>query len=599
MIDKIAVLDFGGQYAHLIANRVRRLGVYCEILEPDTPLEKLAEYKGFIFSGGPRSVYEKNAPTTDPKIFILDVPVLGICYGHQLVAHLLNGKVKPGKIKEYGLANLKIKKSEGIFQGLKNKTQVWMSHGDSVSKLPTGFSVFGETNDCKFAAYGNTERNIYGVQFHVEVTHTPEGMKMLSNFLDLCKCKREWNMARFLQQELDDVKQRLGDERKVFMLVSGGVDSTVAFALLNKALGDKRVYGLFVDTGFLRKNEGVKVNGALRALGFKNFHMVNAKEIFIKALKGFADPEEKRKIIGNTFLEVQRQEVKRLKLDPNHWLLGQGTIYPDTIETGGTKHAARIKTHHNRVPEIEALMKKGLVIEPLKNLYKDEVREVGEKLGLPKEMVWRHPFPGPGLAVRILCAKKSYPLPQKEKIEKEIEKFSNLHAQIPAIRSVGVQGDDRTYRHPLVLFHAGNNFEKLEKLSTSLTNRFREINRVLISLHPEKPVSFSVHESFLTKDRIRLLQSADDIVMKFIQKHHLERDIWQFPVVLLPLSPNGKKGETVVLRPVVSQEAMTANFYKMDFRLLSLLTKKLQKIPGISAVLYDITNKPPGTIEWE
>lgn len=605
MTDKIAVIDFGGQYAHLIANRVRRLGVYSEILEPETSLDKLAEYKGLIFSGGPRSVYEKGAPTIDPKIFLLNVPVLGICYGHQLIGHLLKGKVTPGKVKEYGLARLNIKKSAGIFKGFsKQKIQVWMSHGDAVSKIPPGFTVLGSTSDCPHAAFGDTTHHIYGVQFHIEVVHTPDGMKILSNFLDLTFAKRDWSMEKFLGSELQTARQQVG-KRKVFFLVSGGVDSTVAFTLLNKALGKERAYGLFVDTGFLRKDEGRKVKSVLHTLGFRNFHTIDASKRFYKALEGVTDPEEKRKIIGNLFLEVQKQEVKRLKLNPDNWLLGQGTIYPDTIETGGTKHAAKIKTHHNRVPEIEALLKKGLVIEPLKNLYKDEVREVGEKLGLPAKLVWRHPFPGPGLAVRILCAKRPHILPEQKKVEKSIEKFChqksfvNLSARILPIRSVGVQGDDRTYRHPVVLADKSHNWDKWESISTDLTNRFREINRVCLGLFPEKVSNIAFHEAYLTLRRIKLLQTADDIVMKFIHKYKIDRAIWQFPVVLLPLSFSEKSGEAILLRPVVSKEAMTANFYKMDWNLLWNLANQIRKIPGISGVLYDITNKPPGTIEWE
>lgn len=611
-MDKIAILDFGGQYAHLIANRVRRLGVYSEILEPETSIEKLTAYKGLILSGGPRSVYEKGAPTVDPKIFLLDIPVLGICYGHQLVAHLLKGKVKGGGIKEYGLTKLIIKKPAGIFEGLKRgSTRAWMSHGDSVSKLPLGFEVLASTADCKNAAFGNMEHHIYGTQFHVEVTHTPKGMKILSNFLDLCGCKREWNMEKFLAQELAAIKERVGAAgEKVFFLISGGVDSTVAFTLLNRALGPNRVHGLFIDTGFLRKNEPRKVASALRALGLKNFHTVNASQKFYKALKNVTDPEEKRNIIGRVFLEVQQQEVRRLRLNSQRWLLGQGTIYPDTIESAGTKHAAKIKTHHNRVPEIEELIKKGLVIEPLKNLYKDEVREVGEKLGLAASLVWRHPFPGPGLAVRILCLKKPSFLPNQKSLEKKIEQFchafawKNISAKILQLRSVGVQGDDRTYRHPLLLSGGGHDWKKWEELSTSLTNHFKEINRVCIALFPEKPETTDVFEAFLTTKRVKLLQEADDVVMKFIKKKKIDREIWQFPVVLLPISLQYEKlklpgGGTILLRPVSSQEAMTANFYKMRWNLLYELTQKLQKIPGVSGIIYDITNKPPGTIEWE
>lgn len=603
-MDKIAVLDFGGQYAHLIANRVRRLHVFSEILDPGVKATDLRDYKGIIFSGGPQSVYDEGAVSADPAILKLGVPILGICYGHQLIAKMLGGKVESLGAKEYGLSEVVIKKKEGIFKDLAGVEVAWMSHGDSVTELPPGYTIIGSTKDGECAAIADLKRNFYGIQFHLEVTHTTQGMKMLENFLDICGAKREWDISAFTESETEKIRAQVG-KKKVFMLVSGGVDSTVAFTLLSRALGADRVYGLFVDTGFLRMDERIQVEENLREAGFENLHVVDASAQYFEALKEVYDPEKKRHIIGDLFLKVQKQAVADLDLNPEEWILGQGTIYPDTIESGGTKHAAKIKTHHNRVPEIEEMIKQGRIIEPLAQLYKDEVRAVGEILGLSEHMVWRHPFPGPGLAVRCLCAQEeSYPKRTGEIEEKLYSRLSpqNLIPKILPIQSVGVQGDYRTYRHPLALVPASFeeiDFDALDKTATDLINQNDEINRVVLMLSPVKIESMIVHNSFLTPERISLLQKADEIVSQFIEEKNLQRQIWQFPTVLLPISFNGQEGEAVVLRPVESQEAMTASFYKMDLEYLQELNGRLNAVTGVTAVFYDITNKPPGTIEWE
>lgn len=597
----IAVLDFGGQYAHLIANRVRRLGVYSEIFDGAVSAEKLRGCEGVILSGGPQSVYEKGAPQLDPKILKLGVPVLGICYGHQMLVRVLGGDVKPGNVKEYGLAKVHFSLREGLFKGMKAIEQVWMSHGDEVVRLPAGMKMAGSTSTGPFAAIADTKRHFYGTQFHLEVTHTPGGMKMLDNFLAICKAKRNWNLKTYVKDLIKQV-QTQAKGKKVFMMISGGVDSTVAFSLLEKALGADRVYGLFVDTGFMRKNELRDVSGALKKLGFKNLHIYNGKRDFFDALKGVYEPEEKRRIIGNMFLTIQRKVVAELKLNPKEWLLGQGTIYPDTIEAGGTKHSALIKTHHNRVPEVEALMKKGLVIEPLKDLYKDEVRIIGDQLGLEKKIVWRHPFPGPGLAVRCLCAEKNDLPKDVKKVEAMIETFLKpykLKAKILPIKSVGVQGDGRTYRHPVALFGKMRSWDELSEISTQLTNLFGSINRVLFTLIPENLKKVTVKKGYLTPARIELLQEADKISMDTIDKAGLHLDIWQFPTVMIPVSVNDKKGDSIVLRPVSSTEAMTANFFPMQMKVLEKIVARMRKLSGVSAIFYDITHKPPGTIEWE
>ncbi|MEK7529122.1 MAG: glutamine-hydrolyzing GMP synthase [Patescibacteria group bacterium] len=607
-VDKVAVIDLGGQYAHLIANRVRRLGVYSEIYDNNVRPKDLSDCKGVILSGGPQSVYEKNSPRIDPAILSLGIPVLGICYGHQLIVHTLKGAVESVGGREYGMAQLTVLQKKGLFSSVHSPTRVWMSHGDSVTRLPIGFVETAASSDQRFSSIADFKKKIFGVQFHVEVTHTPEGMKMLGNFIKLCGAKKSWNMKKFVADEIARVKLQVGD-RKVFMLVSGGVDSLVAFTLLNKSLGQDRVYGLFVDTGLMRLNEGREVAAGLKKLGYKNFHGVSAGADFFKSLKGVSDPEQKRKIIGDMFLTVQRREVKKLKLNPKDWLLGQGTIYPDTIETGGTRHADKIKTHHNRVPEIEEMIKKGLVVEPLKELYKDEVREVGKNLGLPESLVMRHPFPGPGLGVRCLCAKKadgSY-LKLNDLVFDPIIDSSRpitIAAQhLLPIKSVGVQGDGRTYRHPLVLeLQSQHDWEALRLSSPWITNKDPRVNRVLVLIakRDKKPIlSASITPSSITPQRIVRLQKADDIVMKMIRKIDKKQLVWQCPTVLIPVSINSKNAESIVLRPVSSTDAMTANFTELPWKEVQKAAVQILKIPGISAVFYDITNKPPGTIEWE
>jgi len=596
--NKIIVLDFGAQYAHLIARRIRELHVYSEIKDPTASIEELKKAKGIILSGGPSSVYEKNAPAFNKKIFQLEIPILGLCYGHQLMAQETGGKVKPGKVKEFGTAKLEIKKFDKLFEGLRERENVWMSHGDSVAVLPPGFESIASTEDCPIAAMGNFEKNFFGLQFHPEVTHTVNGMKILSNFVfKICNCKADWTIKNYLEKEIAEIKEKVGG-KNVFMLASGGVDSTVALALLNKALPAKRVYAMHVDTGFMRKDEAKLVEKTLRNLKLSELHVVNASKEFFSALKGVIEPEKKRKIIGNLFIEIQNHELKQLKLDPDTWLLGQGTIYPDTIETAGTKHAAKIKTHHNRVESIKQMIEEGKVIEPLAQLYKDEVRELGELLGLPKELVWRHPFPGPGLAIRALCSNGKEKIPQKlgEKANEIAQKYL-LKATVLPIKSVGVQGDARTYRHPAVL-EGELDWKELEKASTETTNKLKEINRCVFALQPEKIKSVKIIKADLNQKRIALLQEADAIVMDAVQKHGLEKAIWQFPTILLPIEVNGTGKESIVLRPVESREAMTARFYKMDEKILKEIVNKLMKLE-IGAVFYDVTHKPPGTIEWE
>jgi|GEM_PF-408 len=572
--DSIAVLDFGGQYAHLIANRIRKHGVFTRIFSPNTPAEQLKEMKGIIFSGGPMSVYEENAPKFNQEILRLDIPKLGICYGHQLIASSLGGKVVPGEVKEYGIANLEIKDKESLLlKDIPVKSRAWMSHGDHVSELPAGFKAVASTSDCKFAAVENSAKKIYGIQFHPEVTHSEFGETVLENFaVNICDCKKSWDIKSYLPQISEKIKKQVGN-KKVFLLVSGGVDSTVAFVLLNRVLGSDRVLGLHIDNGLMRQNESNQVMSFLKKEGMNNLQICDASEVFLSALKGVIEPEKKRNIIGETFLKVKDSEMQRLSLDANEWVMAQGTIYPDTIESGGTENADVIKTHHNRVQGVLELEKKGMLLEPLSDLYKDEVRALGKSIGIPHDLVWRHPFPGPGLGVRVLCSDGKSPL-----------------------KSVGVQGDARTYAQPLFI-ESDESWEELEKRSTDTINRSAEINRVVLIIGRISNSNAEPTELYCEKMPLDLLRIFDDICTKFLYENGLYHKIWQMPVVLLPLKIEGKF--CVLMRPVNSAEAMTANFARIDRNLLKNALWPKLKEAGAGALFYDITHKPPATIEWE
>ena len=608
----IAVLDFGGQYAHLIANRIRRLHVYARTLPPDAQASDFADADGIILSGGPASVYDEDSPPFNEAVLESGKPILGLCYGHQLLCHSLGGRVELGETMEYGAAQLEVVSPTGVLQGLSPREHIWMSHRDTVTGLPPGFETLGSTDDCPIAVMGDDDRKIFGMQFHPEVTHTESGMKILENFVDLCGSERDWTMQNFIRDSMQQLETKIGD-RKVFLLVSGGVDSTVCFLLLNKALGTGRVQGLHIDNGFMRLGETALVERLLRDSGFTNLEVVDASADFLAVVDGIADPEEKRRRIGTEFIEVRDRVLDRLGMDPDEWLLGQGTLYTDTIESGGTDHAEVIKTHHNRVGVIEQLLAEGRVVEPLDQLYKDEVRELGEALGLPHHLVWRHPFPGPGLAVRALCVngEPEDPAPAAaEAAAEEIAARFGLDARILPLRSVGVQGDGRTYAHPAVLMakdegnrsvmpqHGGGSWSSLEKLSTELTNSVSQINRVIVQLGPERSLLQSPKTAYLTRQRLDLLRQADDLVMTALQQHNLMERVTQMPTVLLPLSSDGIE-ESVVLRPITTDDFMTARFDQLPEDFLAQVTAGLLEVNGIEAVYYDVTNKPPGTIEWE
>ena len=505
----ILVIDFGGQYNQLIARRVRECGVYCEIVPYTYTLEqiKAKNPKGIIFTGGPNSVYAEETPKVDAGVFELGVPVLGICYGHQFMAHTLGGHVESAGISEFGKTSVELQNDCSLFNGVEGKNICWMSHNDYVSEVPEGFQTYAMTSECPVAAMINDERKLYGVQFHPEVEHTPFGRKMLANFLfEICGVKGDWTMASFAKTKVEEIKALVG-EGKVLCALSGGVDSSVAAVLVHKAIG-KQLTCVFVDHGLLRKDEGDTVEQVFREKFDMNLIRVNAKDRFMAKLAGVSDPERKRKIIGEEFIRVFEEESNKLgKVD----YLVQGTIYPDVVESG-TGTSATIKSHHNvgGLPEDMDLK----LIEPLRELFKDEVRAVGEELGIPSELVWRQPFPGPGLAIRVL-------------------------------------GE-------------------------------------------------------VTEEKLEITREADAIFREEIAKAGLERKIWQYFACLPNIRSVGVMGDgrtynhAIALRAVTSSDGMTSDWAHIPFSVLDDISRRIvNEVPGVNRIVYDITSKPPATIEWE
>ncbi len=573
---QIIVLDAGGQYCHLIARKVRELGVYAEVSASETPAAQLAGAKGLIISGGPSSVYDPASPKVDPAIFTLGSPVMGICYGQQIMAHNLGGTVRKGEKGEYGFATLELSQTaDPMFEGLAGSQQVWMNHRDAVASLPEGFMVTGRTAACAAAAIAAPARKFYGVQFHPEVVHTARGQEYISNFVfRVCGCEKDWDPRRRAPAIEHEIRDCVGG-RNVFFFVSGGVDSTVAFALCMRALGAERVRGVYVDTGLMREGETEFV-GNLPGVAVEH-----AEEQFLAALAGVTDPENKRHIIGEEFVRVQERIIAARGLLDENWILGQGTIYPDTIESGGTKHADVIKTHHNRVAGIQKLIECGRIVEPLRSFYKDEVREVGRELGLPAELLERHPFPGPGLAIRCLCSDVDAPVRATE------------DGFVLPVKSVGVLGDSRSYAPVLAI-------ESLDReRATALTNRLTGMNRVVAVVETRAPLGrMQVRARGLTRERIATLRRADAIVRRISHETGYDRRVWQFPVILIPLG-TAEAPESVVLRPVHSVDGMTAQSVPMEPELLREICAELMAMNEVGTVFYDLTHKPPGTIEWE
>ncbi|HEV8585067.1 MAG TPA: glutamine-hydrolyzing GMP synthase [Methylomirabilota bacterium] len=604
-MNQIVVLNAGGQYCHLIARRIRELGVHAVVADVSKPAAELSGARGIIISGGPASVTEATSPSVDRAIYDLGVPVLGICYGHQLLARdLARGQalVSAGTTKEYGKATLEAGDCE-LFQkispapGSSSRVfTVWMSHGDTVVDVPPGFKAVGETEDCKIAAMEDRGRKFYGLQFHPEVVHTEHGTEIYRTFVfDVCGCRQDWDPRARVEQVIADIKRTAGDRKKVFFLISGGVDSTVAFSLCAKALGRDRVLGLYVDTGFMREGDAEAMQYLKTAVGEHAVKLADRSADFFGRLRGVTHPEDKRAVIGETFIAVQEDEFAKLGLREDEWLLGQGTIYPDTIESGGARHAAKIKTHHNRVAKIQALIDAGRVIEPLVDFYKDEVRVLGEELGLPHDVVWRHPFPGPGLAVRCLAAETRAAVePAAIALPPGVEGWN-----VP-VRTVGVQGDERSYSQLLAVSGVGD-AEAAGAFARRVTNEHRAINRVAVVVFQRAGAPFgrlAIHPAMLTPERIALLRAADALVTRIVRARGLYDAIWQMPVAMLPLG-SGPGRETIVLRPVNSRDGMTADFARLPAPVVTELATALGALDGVDAVLYDVTNKPPATIELE
>ena len=505
---KVLILDFGGQYDQLIARRVRENNVYSEIMRHDTPISKIKEFSpsAIIFTGGPKSVYEKGSPHPDPKVFSLGVPILGICYGCQLIAHHLGGKVEPVRAndkREYGRTNVTFDTSSPLFAGMPKKSVVWMSHGDKITALPEGFTSIARSAHCPVAALSDQKNKIYGVQFHPEVTHTVFGKEVIKNFLfGVAGLKGDWNMADFAKTAVEQIRREVGD-KKVLLGLSGGVDSAVAAALISKAVG-KNLTCVFVDHGLMRLNEGDEIEKAFADKDL-NFIRIDAEQEFLNALSGVTSPERKRKIIGRQFVRVFERIGERIgSVD----YLAQGTIYPDVIESGKGK-AAKIKSHHN-VGGLPSVIKFDKLLEPLRPLFKDEIRKLGKELGLPDYLVNRQPFPGPGLAIRVIgkITKEKLDILRKadaifrEETEKskKVKGASQYFAVLTNIKSVGVMGDGRTYEYAIALRSVTTEdfmtcewtklpYEVLDRASSRIVNEVRGINRVLYDVTGKPPAT--------------------------------------------------------------------------------------------------------------
>jgi len=602
--DKIAVIDFGGQYAHLIATKVRQHEVLAEIRQPEDPIEKFAGYKGIIISGSPSLASHGEDSEYTPEILDLDVPIIGFCFGHQQIAEHYGGEVIHGK-PEWGPADLEVVSDHPLFAGQPRHQQVFMSHYDSVVSVGPEFRELGYTSvagehEHRFAAIGSDSLKRYGFQFHPEVDDTVYGNEMIANFVrTICACEPTWTMEAWVDEEIERIRQQVGDQ-SVFLLASGGVDSTVAAKLFERALGPQRLALIHVDNGLMRKDESAEVLALLADLGLERaLHFVDASDDFLSALAGVTEPERKRTIIGNTFIEVFEREAERLGLEGH--LLGQGTIYPDTIETGGTQRSGVIKTHHNRVPIVERMIAAGKVVEPLVDLYKTEVRQLGERLGLPREAVWRHPFPGPGLGVRLLCGDGADVTgeiaPLQDAVEAAAQRFG-LHAMALPIRSVGVKADLRSYEHPVML-SGDADWDDLLAAAGAILKEVPGINRCIWNLGDGVPRTARNVEATTTRERLDLLREADHLVMEGLRRHGLYDEIWQCPTVLVPMELDGRGSELVIARPVLSARAMTARPAPLPPALIEELRAGILALPGVSDLCLDITTKPPGTIEWE
>jgi GMP synthase (glutamine-hydrolysing) len=613
----IAVLDFGGQYVHLIATKVRGIGVHAEIREPDDPIETYRGYRGIILSGSPAlSALDEDAGWTR-GVLDLGLPVLGLCFGHQEIAKHAGGAVEHTR-REYGPATLHITAPSPLFEGMSQDELVWMSHGDTVTRLGAGFAEIGYSTggagggpDHRNAAIACEARRQYGLQFHPEVDDTICGVRLLRNFaVGICGVRPDWKVADQVEERAAAVRAEVG-ERPVVLLASGGVDSTVAAKLFERALGADRLRLLHIDNGLMRKDESAGVVERLTALGLgPALRHVDASAEFLAALDGLTDPEKKRKAIGDTFIAVFEREARALGV--RDAMLGQGTIYPDTIETGGTKRADVIKTHHNRVPLVQEMMRRGRVVEPLKDLYKTEVRDLGRALGLDPASIDRHPFPGPGLGIRVAAAtavSEDYDEPRLRAAIDAALAGTGAAGSGPAgaglaglplpVKSVGVKADLRSYEHPVLLTGPFPGWPLLTAIAAGLAKQVHGINRCLFDLSGRAPRRAALVPATVTRGRLDLLRELDAIVMGALERHGLMREVWQCPTVLIPVSLDGRGRELVVVRPVHSERAMTARPAWIGDACAREIADRLAAFDAVAGVAIDATTKPPGTIEWE
>eukprot|EP00941_MAST-03F_sp_MAST-3F-sp1_P004569 g4569.t1 len=643
-LEKLAILDAGAQYAKVIDRRVRELAVHSTILPLNTPAVQLLEdgYKAIIISGGPASVYASDAPEYDKDLFTCGLPIFGICYGMQLLNKVHGGSVMKKEDREDGVFVVNTKGDSLLFDGLELDQTVLLTHGDSVSEVAKGFRCTGLSSTGIIAAIDNVEKKMYGVQFHPEVDLTVNGVTMFSNFLfKVAGFSGNYTMGSRKDAAIAEIRKKVGDAN-VLTLVSGGVDSTVCTALLREALSHDRIFALHVDSGFMRKNESANVKKALEGIGV-NLKVVDARETFssatttingvkTKALKETTNPEAKRKIIGDTFMHITDVEARKFGLDPDKVLLAQGTLRPDLIESASkiasnSGNAHCIKTHHNDTQLVRALRDMGRIIEPLQDYHKDEVRHLGIDLGLSEELVWRQPFPGPGLAIRIICADEPY-FPESSvdetiaQLDSVITTVSsrqatkttdtserNVYGTLLPCRSVGVQGDCRSYKSLCALSWNGSgpvDWTLLQDIAREIPKRCHEINRVVFVFGEpiKESISRTITPTRLETPVIDTLRAADAIVNELLLKNQLTRKLSQVPVILFPADFGDSGKRSIAIRTFITRDFMTGlpamPGKDIDIGVVTEMVQRiLKEVPGISRVTYDLTSKPPATTEWE
>ena len=617
-MEKLAILDCGGQYTKVIDRRVRELGVKSDILPINVKAEELQEYQSIILSGGPNNISDKQRLSFDEKIFELGKPILGICYGMQLMSDHFGGIIDSNIVKEYGQNEIWVDTTMPIFDGMTENQKVLMSHGDTVKNVPNGFKVIGKSGEA-IAAIGNEEKRMYGLQFHPEVDLTEEGMKILENFIrKVAKYQDFYALDDRIETSIKMIREKVGDN-KVVVLVSGGVDSAVTAALLVKALNPDNVYAIHIDSGFMRKNESDVICENLKKLGLKNLIRENAKDTFfntvvevegkkIGPLVDTIDPETKRQIIGEIFIRIANNVIERLGLDPEHTFIAQGTLRPDLIESGNPEisgFAHKIKTHHNDVAIVREARKKGLIVETNSDWHKDEVRKVARMLGLEESIASRQPFPGPGLAIRLLCHDKS-----EEVVitQEEVDKINAIvnpkgeNAQIIPIKSVGVQGDARSYRNLGILYGNGIDFDwdNVTTVAKQVTDSINTINRIGYILNV-KDVNQKIEcfDMKINDECVDLLRELDKIVTSNLEGSKVNQTF----AVLLPIGITKKY--SVAIRTFVTNDFMTGRPGKIgtevDKKMIEKAVKEIEDnfSDKIEFVIYDVTSKPPATCEWQ